>query len=514
MDLDEVPIEPKLLRSLQASKDVKLTHCVAVPGQEQVATATQDGSLLLWRLAAGRPRPIRLGGQQGPLTFVAASRSGELLASASTDATVAVWQNRLRSQQVPIVLKVHFSPVRACDISWNERLLLSASDDKSVKLSFISERRFAGSLLGHSNWVRSAAFSPSASQVVSGGDDKTVRLWDAEQRACLRTWHDCGASVTCTRFGSGEGAVVASTWDSCINLWDIRSHALRQHYSKAHGGCPITEVAFHPSKDLLLSCSTDRLLRIWDLRAGRLCRSLEGHERPVLSCCWDERGEQFASCDSQVVHFWSLPANSFARGPHTAEAQRHELQEARSVAAVVEDGQNELQLHAQAVSDSCPRCGQAHLPDANFCRSCGAKREGKAPTRFPEQQAVSEAAEAPPRPLAQDFVPPSCPQWSPAAAPPDPSSGLARLLEAAWAGDSEVAAATPTQAACLAGALPESLPEAAAKVLEQLVTQMDVLTRTLESLEARLERTEAATQEVAGLIRNQSQTRSGGLPQH
>lgn len=468
MDPDDFPAEAKLLRCFQASKDVKLTHCVAVPGQEQVATATQDGSLLLWRLAAGRPRPVRLGGQQGPLTCVAASRSGELLASASTDATVAVWQNRLRSKQVPIVLKVHFSPVRACDISWNERLLLSASDDKSVKLSLISERRFAGSLLGHSNWVRSAAFSPSASLVVSGGDDKTVRLWDAEQRACLRVWHDCGASVTCTRFGSGEGAVVASTWDSSINLWDVRSHALRQHYGKAHGGSPITEVAFHPSKDLLLSSSNDRLLRVWDLRAGRLCSSLEGHERPVISCCWDERGEHFASCDSQVVHVWSSPANSIGRGPCTTEVQKHGLQETRG----------------------------------------GATGAGKAP------QTASEAVEAPPRPPAEDSVPPLCPQWSPAEDPPDPSSGLGRLLQAAWAGESEVAPAPTMQAPCLTEAAQEALPEAAAKVLEQLVTQMDVLTRTLENLEARLERTEAATQEVAGLIRKQSQTRSGELRQH
>jgi len=289
----------------------------------------------------------------------------------------------------------------------------------------------------------------------------------------LRVWHDCGASVTCTRFGSGEGAVVASTWDSSINLWDVRSHALRQHYGKAHGGSPITEVAFHPSKDLLLSSSNDRLLRIWDLRAGRLCSSLEGHERPVLSCCWDERGEHFVSCDSEVVHFWSFPANSFGQGPRTTEVQKPEFQEAMG----------------------------------------GVKGEVKAPMRCPEQTA-SEAAKAAPRQPAQDSVPPLCPQWIPAEDPLDASSGLGRLLQAAWAGESAVAPVPTPQAPCLTTETgQEVLPEAAAKVLEQLVTQMDVLTRTLENLEARLERTEAATQEVTGLIGKQSQTRSRGLPQ-
>ena len=115
-------------------------------------------------------------------------------------------------------------------------------------------------------------------------------------------------SYTCqgTRFGLGDHVVVASSWDSSINLWDVRSYGIRQHYGRAHGGSPITQVAVHPHSDLILSSSSDRQLRVWDLRAGRLCSTILGHDRPVHSCCWDEAGDHFASCDSEIVLYWPL----------------------------------------------------------------------------------------------------------------------------------------------------------------------------------------------------------------
>ena len=43
-------------------------------------------------------------------------------------------------------------------------------------------------------------------------------------------------------------------------MWDVRSNQLVQHYS-AHSG-PITNVAFHPSGDFLLSSSLDTTLKV------------------------------------------------------------------------------------------------------------------------------------------------------------------------------------------------------------------------------------------------------------
>lgn len=58
------------------------------------------------------------------------------------------------------------------------QFLLSASDDKTIKMWSVIERKFIQTLKGHTNWIRKAQFSYDARMIASASDDKTVRLWD------------------------------------------------------------------------------------------------------------------------------------------------------------------------------------------------------------------------------------------------------------------------------------------------------------------------------------------------
>ena len=85
------------------------------------------------------------------------------------------------------------------------------------------------------NWVRTCRFSPDARVVVSGSDDKTVKLWDLSSKSCVKTYWDHTGMVTSVAFHPSGTIVASASTDRSIKLFDIRTHKLIQHYSDAHG---------------------------------------------------------------------------------------------------------------------------------------------------------------------------------------------------------------------------------------------------------------------------------------
>ncbi|KAI9783534.1 MAG: hypothetical protein M1839_003704 [Geoglossum umbratile] len=76
--------------------------------------------------------------------------------------------------------------------------------------------------------IYSIAFSPDDKLVVSGSFDKTVRLWDTSTGAQLQTFQGHSNQVYSVAF-SPDGKLVASgSWDETIRLWDTSTGAQLQ----------------------------------------------------------------------------------------------------------------------------------------------------------------------------------------------------------------------------------------------------------------------------------------------
>ncbi|KAI3195129.1 hypothetical protein DTO013E5_10216 [Penicillium roqueforti] len=62
-------------------------------------------------------------------------------------------------------------------------------DDNTVRIWDPTTGQCAQTLKGHSNWVRSIAWSQDGSRLASASDDKTVKIWDPTTGQCASTLH-------------------------------------------------------------------------------------------------------------------------------------------------------------------------------------------------------------------------------------------------------------------------------------------------------------------------------------
>ncbi|KAJ3214589.1 POC1 centriolar protein A [Dinochytrium kinnereticum] len=308
-------MDPILERSFRGHKDV-ITSLAFKPSMTQLASGSMDHSVMVWNFKP-QLRAFRFVGHKAAVTAVDFSPSGHLLASSSRDTTL-IGMDFIHRKGDVTVFKAHTSTVRTVQFSTDGESLLTASDDKTIKLWSTHRTKFQYTLGGHLNWVRAAKFSPDSRLIVSGSDDKTVKLWDLSSKTCIKSYYDHTGMVTSVAFHPAGTIIASASTDRSIKLFDIRTHKLIQHYSNAHlldsvsgndgswpsGGTP-NSISFDQSRgDWLVSTGMDGLVKIWDLKEGHLFYTLHGHKfGPTTAAVFSPEADFFATggSDSQIM---------------------------------------------------------------------------------------------------------------------------------------------------------------------------------------------------------------------
>ncbi len=257
------------------------------PDGKLLATASNDRSVRLWEVASRQPLGEPLTGHTDEVYGVVFSPDGKLLATASNDRSVRLWEVASR-HPLGEPLTGHTDAVTNVVFSPDGRLLVTASGDRSVRLWEVARRHPLGEpLTGHTDEVGGVAFSPDGKLLATASLDHTVRLWEVASRQPLGeplTGHT--NPVRSVAF-SPDGKLLATTsGDRSVRLWEVASRQPLGEPLTGHTG-EVYGVAFSPDGKLLATASGDRTARLWATPSMWVGHSCELVGRNLSQQEWD-----------------------------------------------------------------------------------------------------------------------------------------------------------------------------------------------------------------------------------
>lgn len=274
-----------------------LVRSVAIhPNGTVLASASYDQTVKLWDVSTGKLLQT-LTGPTNAVMSVHFHPTGNELVAGCYDKTYRRWTSSgqfVGSSQL-------FAPVRSVVYRPDGQELATGTENGAYVWGWPSG---GGNGFASSTYIRSMTYSPNSQTLVVTTKDKTVLMYQASNRQLIRTLTGHVGEVFDAVFHV-QGNLLASS-SASIKLWDSSTGQLLQTLQGHNRG--IYSVAFHPQNGVLFSAGEDAKINLWDTKTGQVIQVLQDHTGPVYTLAFRRDGKLLASgSKDNTIKLWSCP---------------------------------------------------------------------------------------------------------------------------------------------------------------------------------------------------------------
>ncbi len=309
--------------------DQVVAHAAFSPDGLLVATCSADGTARIWNSRTGLPTTELLTRAvkeeehpaTSPVSQVIFSPNGKLLATMNRDRCVDLWEVKTGKSLCPTL--VHKARTLQIDFSPDStRLLTAAGAEGTAMVWDAATGRILSTFEGHTKphaHVHVASFG-GPNLAASGDTRGRVYLWSpmsGDVRAELPR-HE--APVWALAFSPNGKVLVTGSTDGVIKLWNLVDS---RPIGQTIGLRGRARIVFSPSGDIFATTTEDGLVAFWDTMTGKPAYPPLSHAGAVLSGAFDVGGSRFLTASTDgPARIWNCRPKPFAAYPHQVEISK------------------------------------------------------------------------------------------------------------------------------------------------------------------------------------------------
>ncbi|KAK6588250.1 hypothetical protein RS030_6794 [Cryptosporidium xiaoi] len=165
--------------------------------------------------------------------FVAGNNS-YFLFSASSDNTLKGWniaglfyKNKSKNNNKNILaiynIVAHRKEINHINISHNDKMVATSSEDKTLKLWSFPELKQLGTCKGHSSGIWQSSFSPIEKIIATASSDGSIKVWNLNTFTCIKTLQGHDGSVLQVDFLGNGIQLLSCGVDGLVKLWNTNT---------------------------------------------------------------------------------------------------------------------------------------------------------------------------------------------------------------------------------------------------------------------------------------------------
>ncbi|XP_012528857.1 WD repeat-containing protein 48 [Monomorium pharaonis] len=194
--------------------------------------------------------------------------------------------------------------------------LYSAGRDSIIRIWNCRSMKepYIQSMEHHTDWVNDIVLCCNGKNLISASSDTTVKVWNAHKGFCMSTLRTHKDYVKALAYAKDREQVASAGLDKSIFLWDVNtltaltaSNNTVTTSSLSGNRDSIYSLAMNQIGTIVVSGSTEKILRVWDPRFCTKLMKLRGHTDNIKALVLNRDGTQCLSASSDgTIKLWSL----------------------------------------------------------------------------------------------------------------------------------------------------------------------------------------------------------------